>query len=413
MNKNWYKKTWWGIVLAAFFIFPFSIWWLWAKSNLEKNAKWTLTGIITVFFIIIACSGGSGAGFSFGLSLLLLLASAVLLIIGLIDPTIIGNWFKLKKNLNRKLIALAGTGLIVFFIVMLCVSAIHIKTPNIAVASSPKISANQSSNAVNPTADKNSASQPTTNQISNSLSTQTPESQNNNQQVQNYSAPTITKTSQCQENNGLPDSSCTPGAIDPKVTQSNINQTICVSGYTTTVRPSTSYTNNLKTQQIKAYGYSDTSLSSYEEDHLIPLEIGGSPTDPANLWPEPYNITYGARAKDKVENYLHAQICSGAMTLAEAQKQDATNWESVYNSHYGTLNGGSGSNSSNSPTSGTSSGSTPSSTSSATKSSSIPTATPNNSVPAGSTGKCNDGTYTSAVHHQGACSRHGGVANWF
>ncbi|HXH26959.1 MAG TPA: G5 domain-containing protein [Candidatus Acidoferrum sp.] len=31
---------------------------------------------------------------------------------------------------------------------------------------------------------------------------------------------------------------------------------------------------------------------------------------------------------------------------------------------------------------------------------------------AGATGVCNDGTYTKATHHQGACSHHGGVNHW-
>ena len=163
-------------------------------------------------------------------------------------------------------------------------------------------------------------------------STPTPQSQ-----VGRYIAPSISKTSNCKENNGLPDSSCTPGATDNRVTQANINSTICVSGYTSTVRPSTSYTTPLKIKQIQQYGYTDTSTSSYEEDHLIALELGGSPSDPANLWPEPYNITYNARQKDKVENYLHSLVCGGTMTLVEAQKAIAQNWESVFNNHYGIL----------------------------------------------------------------------------
>ena len=31
---------------------------------------------------------------------------------------------------------------------------------------------------------------------------------------------------------------------------------------------------------------------------------------------------------------------------------------------------------------------------------------------AGATAKCKDGTYSHAQHHQGACSNHGGVAEW-
>ncbi|WP_284742352.1 hypothetical protein [Amycolatopsis sp. RTGN1] len=62
----------------------------------------------------------------------------------------------------------------------------------------------------------------------------------------------------------LPDPACTPGAKNPDVTQSTIGSTICVSGWTATIRPSTTYTNGLKKQGIIDYGYSDTSLSDYE-----------------------------------------------------------------------------------------------------------------------------------------------------
>jgi hypothetical protein len=80
----------------------------------------------------------------------------------------------------------------------------------------------------------------------------------------------------------LPDPSCTPGVLNPDVTQDTIDSTICVSGWTSTIRPSTSYTNKLKAAGIVDYGYSDTSMSDYEEDHFVPLELGGSPTDPGN-----------------------------------------------------------------------------------------------------------------------------------
>jgi hypothetical protein len=125
----------------------------------------------------------------------------------------------------------------------------------------------------------------------------------------------------------LPDSTCTPGVIDPRVTQETVNTTICVKGYTKTVRPPSSYTTKLKRQQITEYGYSDTNLSNYEEDHFISLELGGSPTDPKNLWPEPHA---SLNEKDQVENYLHEQICSGHLTLAQAQQAITHNWHDVY-----------------------------------------------------------------------------------
>ena len=70
--------------------------------------------------------------------------------------------------------------------------------------------------------------------------------------------------------------------------------------------------------------------ADYEEDHFISLELGGSPTDPRNLWPEPYLPKPGAKEKDIVENYLHRQVCSGTMTLEDAQKAIVADWYRVY-----------------------------------------------------------------------------------
>lgn len=124
----------------------------------------------------------------------------------------------------------------------------------------------------------------------------------------------------------LPDSHCTPGSYNPNVTQSTIGSTICVSGWTSTVRPSTSYTNALKAQGITDYGYSDTNMSDYEEDHLVPLELGGAPKDPANLWPEPHYGSPTASTKDGVETKLKNAVCDGRITLSAARSAIRTNW---------------------------------------------------------------------------------------
>ena len=131
----------------------------------------------------------------------------------------------------------------------------------------------------------------------------------------------------------LPNSRVTPGALNPSVTQANIHSTICVRGYTKTIRPPSSYTTALKIQQLSTLPYSafkDLNTRDFEEDHLISLELGGSPTDPKNLWPEPYASTAGARTKDKLENALHALVCNGSLTLQTAQKAISTNWYSAY-----------------------------------------------------------------------------------
>src|SRR6202022_4741537 len=92
----------------------------------------------------------------------------------------------------------------------------------------------------------------------------------------------------------LPDAAVTPGKINPAVTQGNIKQTICVSGWTKTIRPPASYTTNLKVQQLRSGPYkSNLGPAAFEEDHLISLEIGGNPTDQKNLGPQAWNPTEG------------------------------------------------------------------------------------------------------------------------
>lgn len=130
--------------------------------------------------------------------------------------------------------------------------------------------------------------------------------------------------------NPLPDSTRTPGAIDPTKTK----EVICDPRYTTkSVRPPAHYTTALKIKQMKAWGLPG-SPKDYEEDHLISLELGGCPTCETNLWPEPYLPLPGAHQKDTVENFLHLQVCSDKMTLEEAQQIISSNWLKFYISHF-------------------------------------------------------------------------------
>ena len=131
-----------------------------------------------------------------------------------------------------------------------------------------------------------------------------------------------------------PNSLYTQGATNPNISQGNIQKTICNPNWSTKlIRPRTTYTNHLKFEQIREYGYEDTDPKDYEEDHFIPLELGGDPNDPTNLWPEPFDVSIsdgGARFKDRVENYLHWQVCSGNLTLGEAQNRITEDWYRVY-----------------------------------------------------------------------------------
>ena len=133
-----------------------------------------------------------------------------------------------------------------------------------------------------------------------------------------------TKTSGCVSVNSLPDPACTPGAIIPDAT----SEQICQSGYSSTVR---NVPEAIKNDVYREYGITSHAPGQYEVDHHISLELGGS-NDIANLWPEPAEPRPGFHEKDKVENYLHDQVCNGKMSLQDAQYKIATNWLAVYQS---------------------------------------------------------------------------------
>ena len=111
----------------------------------------------------------------------------------------------------------------------------------------------------------------------------------------------------------------TPGVLNPAVTQATIGSTICRRGYTRTIRPPVSYTNDLKRRGLQQYGLRGPP-SAFQEDHLISLELGGNAVDPRNLWPEPYPR---AAAVDQIENELNRRVCNGSLTLAEAQRRES------------------------------------------------------------------------------------------
>ena len=171
-----------------------------------------------------------------------------------------------------------------------------------------------------------------------------------------------------------PDPVKTPGAANPELTQQNIAVTICNPHWSTkSIRPPSEYTSKLKRKQLREYGdtehqtraelinpntgkldttrcvpHSDN-MACYEEDHLIPLEDGGDPTDPRNLWPEPYNTSVGgtimgAHQKDVVEGFIHDEVChdipgakmnsyipaTSSITLRRGQEILAGDWFACY-----------------------------------------------------------------------------------
>lgn len=164
----------------------------------------------------------------------------------------------------------------------------------------------------------------------------------------------------------------TPGKADPSVTQNNIAKNICKKGWSTdSVRPADSVTNKIKSDTMKAYGFTDAA-NHYELDHLLSLQNGGCPDCVENLWPEAYGdrkhpmtqnqraawnsknpgsaaVFPGALEKDLVENHVHDEICFGvpnakmsmygkkypakvSVTLQRGQQILATDWYACYQS---------------------------------------------------------------------------------
>lgn len=129
----------------------------------------------------------------------------------------------------------------------------------------------------------------------------------------------------CAARVGLPDTVCTPGETDPRVTPDRIASTICRRGYAASVRPPKEVTNRIKIRVVHRYGLDGTPFAAIELDHLVPLSLGGASTE-RNLWPELRAGRRGAVDKDDVEVRLHDEVCRGRLGLRAAQQAIARDW---------------------------------------------------------------------------------------
>ena len=129
----------------------------------------------------------------------------------------------------------------------------------------------------------------------------------------------------------LPDPKCTPGAVNPTITQKVLRdpdfRTSCVRDGATTA--------SQKAKTYDLYGIEHPKDNRgvkqiCELDHLISLELGGADTL-ENVWPQcgPSKVILRERyfkRKDLVENYLARRVRSGSMKLAAAQAAIAEDW---------------------------------------------------------------------------------------
>jgi hypothetical protein len=125
----------------------------------------------------------------------------------------------------------------------------------------------------------------------------------------------------------LPTPSLTPGQV------STIDaHKICRKGYAKTQRHTPQ---SVKSERYRAYGVAHHKPGDYEIDHLVSLELGGADVA-RNLWPQSYKTApWNAHVKDRLENYLHREVCAGRLPLATAQREIAQDWIASYRQHLG------------------------------------------------------------------------------
>ena len=133
------------------------------------------------------------------------------------------------------------------------------------------------------------------------------------------------------DSHDFPDSHLTPGVIIE-----SDSRVVCRPGYAASIRPRGDSWRTLKDAAYGRYGIprghrstvdqSGVHRFAFEIDHLIPLELGGSPNDIRNLWPQPIA---SAKEKDQVENGLHEMVCGGRTSLEQAQRAIVVNWQTA------------------------------------------------------------------------------------
>ena len=114
--------------------------------------------------------------------------------------------------------------------------------------------------------------------------------------------------------------------LNPAVTPETINQTICVHGWTNSVRPPVSRTSAVKRRMMVKIGVPPEGEPDITLDHCIPLALGGAPDDPQTFMLQPDDES---KDKDRVEVCLARTVCAGWIDLASAQMAIWLNWKTA------------------------------------------------------------------------------------
>lgn len=122
-------------------------------------------------------------------------------------------------------------------------------------------------------------------------------------------------------------------ALNADVRQDTIQKTICVAGYTASVRPSTTYTNGVKLKLLREQALPASVAIDFELDHRIPLALGGHPRNLKNLMLQPWEGKDGAKVKDRLERRLQKLVCAGQLLLDEARRAIYVDWPAAYRTY--------------------------------------------------------------------------------
>lgn len=107
----------------------------------------------------------------------------------------------------------------------------------------------------------------------------------------------------------------------PEVIATTSQAEVCsvVNGLTYSKRHRLSQTSKIKKQIFNEYDIPYSLHAKYEDDHYLPLAIGGSDSI-KNRWPEAYAGTWGAKTKDRLERLAWYRVCrSHTLSLKQAQ----------------------------------------------------------------------------------------------
>lgn len=123
----------------------------------------------------------------------------------------------------------------------------------------------------------------------------------------------------------LPDHRRTPGAIDPTISQANIASTICNADFLAARSPQPSWTAAARRRLANAE-LADQPPENFALDQLVPISLGGAPTDARNLWLQTWTGEHGVARKNALEQRLNRMVCDGQLSLARAQQMIARDW---------------------------------------------------------------------------------------